>query len=129
MTGLVASRKRLLIFSDEGDREHLGVMHDKAWTVSNHWSLGDLGDDVSCVTRWADVPLDRREPGFRGLFTMSHHRNVPTVINAALDNGAKLRDRIDRTCRPAAAIPTSWRSTSTASPTAADTHRPRSSPG
>ncbi|MFD5767504.1 PI-PLC domain-containing protein [Streptomyces sp. NPDC127049] len=102
MTDLVASGKRLLIFSDEGDREHLGVMHDKAWTVSNYWSLGDLGDDVSCVTRWADVPLDRQEPGFRRLFMMSHHRNVPTVINAALDNGSKLRDRIDQRCRPAA---------------------------
>ncbi|MFI5542285.1 PI-PLC domain-containing protein [Streptomyces sp. NPDC051815] len=102
MTDLVTSNKRLLIFSDEGDREHLGVMYDKAWTVSNFWSLGDLGNDVSCVTRWSDVPLDRQEPGFRRLFTMSHQRNVPTVINAALDNGTKLRDRIDQKCRPAA---------------------------
>lgn len=102
MTDLVGAGKRLLIFSDEPDREHLGVMYDKAWTVSNYWSLGDLGSDVSCVSRWGDVPLDRQEPGFRRLFTMSHHRNVPTVINAALDNGTKLRDRIDRQCRPAA---------------------------
>ncbi len=102
MTDLVGSGKRLLIFSDEPDREHLGVMYDKAWTVSNFWSLGDLGNDVSCVSRWSDVPLDRQEPGFRRLFTMSHHRNVPTAINAALDNGTKLRDRIDRQCRPAA---------------------------
>ncbi|MFE7547520.1 PI-PLC domain-containing protein [Streptomyces gardneri] len=102
MTDLVGSGKRLLIFSDEPDREHLGVMYDKAWTVSNFWSLGDLGNDLSCVSRWSDVPLDRQEPGFRRLFTMSHHRNVPTVINAALDNGTKLRDRIDRQCRPAA---------------------------
>ncbi|MFK0230809.1 PI-PLC domain-containing protein [Streptomyces sp. NPDC090303] len=102
MTDLVASGKRLLIFSDESDREHLGVMYDKAWTVSNYWSLGDLGNDTSCVTRWADVPLDRQEPGFRRLFTMSHQRNVPTLINAALDNGSKLRDRIDQKCRPAA---------------------------
>ncbi|MFD7572329.1 hypothetical protein ACFV6U_17665, partial [Streptomyces sp. NPDC059810] len=79
MTDLVGSGKRLLIFSDEPDREHLGVMYDKAWTVSNFWSLGDLGNDVSCVSRWSDVPLDRQEPGFRRLFTMSHHRNVPTV--------------------------------------------------
>ncbi|MFD5989687.1 PI-PLC domain-containing protein [Streptomyces cyaneofuscatus] len=102
MTDLVASGKRLQIFSDEGGREHLGVMYDKNWTVSNYWSLGDLGNDVSCVTRWSDLPLDRQEPGFRRLFTMSHHRNVPTLINAALDNGAKLRDRIERQCRPAA---------------------------
>ncbi|MGW4745609.1 PI-PLC domain-containing protein [Streptomyces sp. NPDC004290] len=102
MTDLVGAGKRLLIFSDASDREHLGVMYDKAWTVSNFWSLGDLGDDVSCVSRWADVPLDRQEPGFRRLFTMSHHRNVPTVINAALDNGTKLRDRVTQRCRVAA---------------------------
>ncbi|MFJ8762053.1 PI-PLC domain-containing protein [Streptomyces cyaneofuscatus] len=102
MTDLVGSGKRLLIFSDEPDREHLGVMYDKAWTVSNFWSLGDLGNDVSCVSRWADVPLDRQEQGFRRLFTMSHHRNVPTLINATLDNGAKLRNRIDQQCHSAA---------------------------
>ncbi|MFJ9789100.1 MULTISPECIES: PI-PLC domain-containing protein [Streptomyces] len=99
---LVAADKRLLVFSDRSDREHLGVMYDRSWTVSNHWSLGDLGNDLACVTRWPDVPLDRREPGFRRLFTMSHHRNVPTVLTAALDNGAKLRGRIAEQCRPAA---------------------------
>ncbi|MFG2486182.1 PI-PLC domain-containing protein [Streptomyces virginiae] len=98
---LVTSGKRLLIFSDRSDREHLGVMYDRSWTVSNFWSLGDLGNDVSCVSRWADVPLDRQEPGFRRLFTMSHHRNVPTVLTAALDNGAKLRNRIAEQCRSA----------------------------
>ncbi|WP_162793190.1 PI-PLC domain-containing protein [Streptomyces globosus] len=99
---LVTADKRLLVFSDRSDREHLGVMYDRSWTVSNHWSLGDLGNDLACVTRWPDVPLDRREPGFRRLFTMSHHRNVPTVLTAALDNGAKLRNRIAEQCRPAA---------------------------
>ncbi|MEV7579334.1 PI-PLC domain-containing protein [Streptomyces erythrochromogenes] len=99
---LVTSNKRLLIFSDRSDRENLGVMYDRSWTVSNFWSLGDLGNDLSCVSRWSDVPLDRQEPGFRRLFTMSHHRNVPTVLTAALDNGAKLRNRIAEQCRPAA---------------------------
>ncbi|MFD4869949.1 PI-PLC domain-containing protein [Streptomyces sp. NPDC058412] len=98
---LVTAGKRLLIFSDRSDREHLGVMYDKSWTVSNYWSLGDLGNDLGCVSRWSDVPLDRQEPGFRRLFTMSHHRNVPTVMTAALDNGAKLRDRIAGQCRTA----------------------------
>ncbi|MEU9164540.1 PI-PLC domain-containing protein [Streptomyces sp. NPDC048424] len=98
---LVTAGKRLLIFSDRSDREHLGVMYDKSWTVSNYWSLGDLGNDLSCVSRWSDLPLDRQEPGFRRLFTMSHHRNVPTVMTAALDNGAKLRDRIAGQCRTA----------------------------
>ncbi|MFI8521894.1 PI-PLC domain-containing protein [Streptomyces sp. NPDC085481] len=98
---LVTAGKRLLIFSDRSDREQLGVMYDKSWTVSNYWSLGDLGNDLACVTRWPDVPLDRQEPGFRRLFTMSHHRNVPTVLTAALDNGAKLRNRIADQCRTA----------------------------
>ncbi|MGW7440468.1 PI-PLC domain-containing protein [Streptomyces sp. NPDC054849] len=99
---LVTSGKRLLIFSDRSDREHLGVMYDKSWTVSNYWSLGDLGNDLNCVSRWSDLPLDRQEPGFRRLFTMSHHRNVPTVLTAALDNGTKLRNRIAEQCRHAA---------------------------
>ncbi|MEV6579953.1 PI-PLC domain-containing protein [Streptomyces sp. NPDC051582] len=98
---LVTAGKRLLVFSDRSDREHLGVMYDKSWTVSNYWSLGDMGNDLACVTRWPDVPLDRQEPGFRRLFTMSHHRNVPTVLTAALDNGAKLRGRIAEQCRTA----------------------------
>ncbi|WP_327417762.1 PI-PLC domain-containing protein [Streptomyces sp. NBC_01233] len=98
---LVTAGKRLLIFSDRSDREHLGVMYDKSWTVSNYWSLGDLGNDLACVSRWSDVPLDRQEPGFRRLFTMSHHRNVPTVMTAALDNGTKLRNRIAGQCRTA----------------------------
>ncbi|WP_405533171.1 PI-PLC domain-containing protein [Streptomyces avidinii] len=98
---LVTAGKRLLIFSDRSDREHLGVMYDKSWTVSNFWSLGDLGNDLTCVSRWSDVPLDRQEPGFRRLFTMSHHRNVPTVLTAALDNGSKLRNRIAEQCRTA----------------------------
>ncbi|MFD4936823.1 PI-PLC domain-containing protein [Streptomyces virginiae] len=101
MADLVTSGKRLLIFSDRSDREQLGVMYDRSWTVSNFWSLGDLGNDVSCVSRWADVPLDRQEPGFRRLFTMSHHRNVPTVLTAALDNGSKLRNRVAEQCRTA----------------------------
>ncbi|MEU8773344.1 PI-PLC domain-containing protein [Streptomyces sp. NPDC048606] len=98
---LVTTGRRLLVFSDRSDREHLGVMYDRSWTVSNYWSLGDLGNDLACVTRWPDVPLDRQEPGFRRLFTMSHHRNVPTVLTAALDNGAKLRDRVAGQCRTA----------------------------
>ncbi|MFI8500777.1 PI-PLC domain-containing protein [Streptomyces sp. NPDC085524] len=98
---LVTAGKRLLVFSDRSDREHLGVMYDRSWTVSNYWSLGDMGNDLACVTRWPDVPLDRQEPGFRRLFTMSHHRNVPTVLTASLDNGAKLRNRIAEQCRTA----------------------------
>ncbi|MFE1437328.1 PI-PLC domain-containing protein [Streptomyces sp. NPDC058739] len=98
---LVTSGKRLLIFSDRPDREHLGVMYDRSWTVSNFWSLGDLGNDLTCVSRWADIPLNRQEPGFRRLFMMSHHRNVPTVLTAAQDNGAKLRNRVADQCRTA----------------------------
>ncbi|MGC0416253.1 PI-PLC domain-containing protein [Embleya sp. AB8] len=99
---LVTANKRLLLFSDRADKESLGVMYDKTWTVQNYWSLGDLGNDLACTSRWSDVPLDRAEPGFRRLFVMSHFRNVPTVGTAALDNGSKLRNRITQQCTPAA---------------------------
>ncbi|MFI1583602.1 PI-PLC domain-containing protein [Embleya sp. NPDC020630] len=99
---LVGANKRLLMFSDRSDKTSLGVMYDKAWTVQNYWSLGDLGNDLACTSRWSDVPLDRTEPGFRRLFVMSHFRNVPTVGTAALDNGTKLRNRIAQQCEQAA---------------------------
>ncbi|MFD8230136.1 PI-PLC domain-containing protein [Streptomyces massasporeus] len=98
---VVTAGTRLLMFSDAPDREHLGVMYDRAWTVANFWSIGDLGNDLACVSRWPDVPLDQEDPGFRRLFMMSHHRNVPTISTAALDNGRKLKDRIAQQCRSA----------------------------
>ncbi|MFJ8740821.1 PI-PLC domain-containing protein [Embleya sp. NPDC127516] len=99
---LVTANKRLLVFSDKPGKEGLGVMYDKEWTVQNYWSLGDLGNDLACTSRWSDVPLNRIEPGFRRLFVMSHFRNVPTIGTAALDNGTKLRDRIAQQCGTAA---------------------------
>ncbi|MYS82631.1 PI-PLC domain-containing protein [Embleya scabrispora] len=99
---MVTADKRLLLFSDKPGKEGLGVMYDKDWTVQNYWSLGDLGNDLACTSRWSDVPLNRTEPGFRRLFAMSHFRNVPTIGTAALDNGTKLRNRIAQQCEPAA---------------------------
>ncbi|WP_328398578.1 PI-PLC domain-containing protein [Streptomyces sp. NBC_00390] len=99
---MVTANKRLLLFSGDFGRESFGVMNERDWTVSNYWSLGDLGNDVACTSRWGDIPLDRKEPGFNRLFVMSHFRNVPTILTAATDNGSKLRDRIAQQCRPAA---------------------------
>ncbi|WP_331766504.1 PI-PLC domain-containing protein [Embleya sp. NBC_00896] len=99
---MVTANKRLLLFSDKPDRQQLGVMYDKDWTVQNYWSIGDLGNDLACTSRWSDVPLDRQEPGFNRLFVMSHFRNVPTIATAGADNGTKLRNRVAQQCRTAA---------------------------
>ncbi|MFI6586237.1 PI-PLC domain-containing protein [Embleya sp. NPDC050493] len=99
---MVTADKRLLLFSDKPGKEGLGVMYDRDWTVQNYWSLGDLGNDLACTSRWSDIPLNRTEPGFRRLFAMSHFRNVPTIGTAALDNGTKLRNRIAQQCATAA---------------------------
>jgi len=101
-TDLVASNQRLLLFSGRGGRQSFGVMHDWEYTAQNYWSLGTRGNQLACTSRWGDVPLDRTEPGFRRLFVMSHFRDVPTAITAAIDNGEKLRSRIRQQCAPAA---------------------------
>lgn len=101
LSELVASGKRLLIFSQSPGREAFGVMHDRDWTVENYWSL-ENGDRIDCYTRWAAVPLSRQEPGFRRLHVMNHYRNIPSEPTAVLDNGAKLRNRAERLCGPAA---------------------------
>jgi chitinase len=98
---LIASNQRLLIFSQSPGREAAGVMHDRDWTVENYWSL-DGGGNINCYTRWAEVPLSRREPGFRRLHVMNHYRNIPAEPAAVVDNGAKLRNRVERICGPAA---------------------------
>ncbi|WP_394828241.1 RICIN domain-containing protein [Pendulispora albinea] len=99
---LVASNRRLLVFSQRGGREGFGVMHDRDWTVENYWSLGTAGNDMACYSRWDEVPLSKEEPGFVRLHVMNHYRDIPTEGNAAADNGNKLRDRVQRYCGPAA---------------------------
>lgn len=101
---LVANGKRLLIFTDHAKdgREDSGVLYQKDWTVENHWSMGPgVGtSDWSCYSRWSDKPLTATDR-FQPLFVMNHFRDVPITATASTDN-AKLADRAQRFCQPAA---------------------------
>jgi Ricin-type beta-trefoil lectin domain-like len=99
---LVSTNRRLLIFSQRSGRDGFGVMYDRDWLVENYWSLGNSGSAVDCYSRWSEVPLSRQEPGFRRLHVMNHYRDIPTEPAASADNGAKLRDRVQRICGPSA---------------------------
>jgi len=113
---LIAANRRLLIFTDHSraadqsaglTRDSFGVMYQKEWTVENYWSMGSgLGaSDWSCYSRWYDagtnIPLTRKESGFRPLFVMNHFRDVAITGTASTDN-TKLTDRAQRFCQPAA---------------------------
>ena len=105
--------KQLMIFSDRtrsddgGARESFGVMYQRDWTVENYWSMGSgLGSsDWSCYSRWygggVNIPLTRKEPGFRPLFVMNHFRDVPITATASADN-SKILNRAENFCAPAA---------------------------
>ncbi|GAA2251694.1 hypothetical protein GCM10010145_19220 [Streptomyces ruber] len=116
MADLIAANDRLLLFTDHSrsadeaaglTRDGFGVMYQREWTVENHWSMGPgVGaSDWSCYSRWYDantnIPLTRTEAGFRPLFVMNHFRDAGITSTAATDN-AKLADRAQRFCRPAA---------------------------
>jgi chitinase len=99
---MVAQNKRLLLFSDRGDKESFGVMSGHDYTVENHWSMGFWGSNTGCYSRWGDVPLNKEEPGFRRLFVMNQFRDVASTIGANADNGDKLRGRAGEVCAAAA---------------------------
>jgi hypothetical protein len=116
MADLIAANDRLLIFTDRSrasdqaaglTRDTFGVMYQKEWTVENYWSMGGgIGSsDWSCYSRWYDantnIPLTRTESAFKPLFVMNHFRDVGITGTATNDN-AKLADRAQRFCQPAA---------------------------
>jgi hypothetical protein len=116
MADLIAANDRLLIFTDRSrasdqaaglTRDAFGVMYQKEWTVENYWSMGGgIGSsDWSCYSRWYDantnIPLTRTESAFKPLFVMNHFRDVGITGTATNDN-AKLADRAQRFCQPAA---------------------------
>ncbi|MET7912287.1 phospholipase [Streptomyces avermitilis] len=116
MADLLAANHRLLIFTDHSrssdesaglTRDSFGVMYQREWTVENYWSMGSgLGSsDWSCYSRWygadTNIPLTYTESAFRPLFVMNHFRDVTIASTATTDN-AKLADRAQRFCRPAA---------------------------
>ncbi|MFJ4682482.1 GDSL-type esterase/lipase family protein [Streptomyces sp. NPDC088789] len=104
---MINENKRLVIFSDKGDdkptREGFGVMFAQDWTVENYWSMGaGLGNsDWRCYSRWTGIPLTQEEGKFRRLFVMNHFRDIPMSPTYRNDN-AKLQDRAERFCMPAA---------------------------
>jgi hypothetical protein len=99
---LVAQNRRLLVFSQRSGRDSYGVMFDRDWTAENYWSLGSVGGDVQCYSRWDEVPLAKEELGFRRLYSMNHYRDIPSEGSATADNGTKLADRVRRVCGPVA---------------------------
>jgi chitinase len=67
------------------------------YTKQNYWSVGDLGKDWDCPSRWNNGQY--QDAPYPKLFLFNHYRNVPTVGTAALDNTyEKIMDRIDNRC-------------------------------
>ena len=105
MADLRSRNQRLLIFTDHSPdgRDTSGVQYQRDWTVENYWSMGSgVGaSDWSCYSRWSDIPLSRTESAFRPLFVMNHFRDVP-MTGTVTDDNAKLTNRAQRFCEPAA---------------------------
>lgn len=99
---MIKQNKRLMILSsvdhDNITSKH-GVAYDRAYTRQNYWSLGDLGNDRDCRSRWNDGNYLAGDTLAPPLFVMNHYRNTPTTISAAIDNAYdNLMDRIDNHC-------------------------------
>jgi hypothetical protein len=100
---MVAANHRLLIISDNGSKEDLGVAYGPHFDVENHWSIGMWGDQYECKARWDSQPLDIQDPSFNRLFVMNQFRDAPTAIGAMVDNSASnLTRRMNQFCLPAA---------------------------
>ncbi len=100
LSDMIQRNKRLVIFSSKNHKnevEKIGVAYNYYYTKENYWSIGNLGNDWDCPSRWdkgeyidADYPK---------LFVFNHYRNVPNVITAAIDNTyEKIMDRINNRC-------------------------------
>lgn len=104
LSDLIAWNKRLIIFSSfDNNPQHESdyVAWNQDYTKENYWSLGDLGNDLNCPSRWDDG--DYIDADYPKLFVFNHFRNAPTVGTAALDNAyKKIVDRINNECCPLA---------------------------
>ncbi|MFI6528470.1 FG-GAP-like repeat-containing protein [Streptomyces uncialis] len=100
---MVRENKRLLLFSDRGDKTGLGFMHGQDWTAENYWGMGGgVGNsDWTCRSRWDGIPLAKEEPKFRRLFVMNHFR-TPAIDGTAGTDNEKILNRTQRFCSPAA---------------------------
>ncbi|MGW1668319.1 phospholipase [Streptomyces sp. NPDC002324] len=114
MADLAARGKQLLVFSDRtrasdvsagyATRDTFGVMYQREWTVENYWSMGGGlgGSDWSCYSRWGTSrPLTTDSAVFHPLFVMNHFRDY-TVSGTAETDNAKLGNRAQNFCTPAA---------------------------
>lgn len=99
---MISQNKRLLILNQTGATKHLGIGHDREFTVENYWSMGKTASDRSCRTRWDDIPLDRDNDSnnkFRRLFVMNHFRDIPFAGTTLYDNqNDSLWGRISHEC-------------------------------
>ncbi len=88
LRAMKAADKRLVLFTSKSANAdtNLGLSHDQSFNVENYWSLGDMGTNTECKTRWDNVPLNANGSGFKRLFLMNHYRNVPTTGLSAKDN-------------------------------------------
>ncbi|MBE9001868.1 glycoside hydrolase [Nostoc sp. LEGE 12447] len=100
LSDMIKWNKRLVIFSSrshENANTQIGVAYNRSYTKENFWSLGDLGDQWDCPSRWNDGQYV--DADYPKLFVFNHYRNTPTVITAAIDNHYdKIMDRIDNQC-------------------------------
>ena len=98
LSDLIAWDKRVIIFSSRNNNQY--VAYDRDYTKQNYWSIGAGGNNWDCPSRWDGGVYDIKAD-YPKLFVFEHHRDVPTVITAAIDNHYdKIIDRIDNQCFP-----------------------------
>lgn len=100
LSDMIDWNKRLVIFSSKNHKnkvKKIGIAYDRDYTKQNYWSIGDLGNDLSCPSRWNNG--EYIDADYPKLFVFNHYRNTPTVITAAIDNKYdKIMNRIDNEC-------------------------------
>jgi hypothetical protein len=88
-------------FDKNPEHESDYVAWNQDYTKENYWSIGGLGNDWDCPSRWNNG--DYIDADYPKLFVFNHFRDAPTVITAALDNPYdKIMDRINNQCCPLA---------------------------
>jgi len=101
---LIRDNKRILVISDHGGKESLGVVFGPDFTNENYWSMGTPLDSAEtlkteCKTRWDNAPLNRVDPKFAYLFVMNNFRDIPVLGPVRDDNNINfLRTRINTKC-------------------------------
>ncbi|MFJ6940635.1 phosphatidylinositol-specific phospholipase C domain-containing protein [Streptomyces sp. NPDC101132] len=107
---MVADNQRLVVFQDSWSDLAVGkgtLMNTWTHTVENRYSYGQ-GQPYGCEQRGQSKPLDTNPmPGTSNLtplFTMNQFSsdNLDPAGYAKVDNGAQLKSRIEKSCRPAA---------------------------